>query len=188
MVKEERMDFLRKLFLWLAVFGLPAGGSVFGVVGFSLVPTPASAATIRSCVSADLRVTLGTAQGAAGTIYHPIVFTNVSSTPCSMFGVPVIQPVRGADHKDVGPLARNTSMGEMPALHTLSSGRSVSVAFGVTETGNYTPSACVARAADGVLVSIGNFLHSHFVHLPISVCAKRASTTTKLLTPGSKGY
>jgi len=66
-----------------------------------------------------------------------------------LFGVPTIQPVIGAAHRALGPLAKNESMGEMPALHTLAVGASVSVAFGVVDTGNLTASTCGARRARG---------------------------------------
>ena len=104
----------------------------------------ASAATPPKCAPAQMAVSLGQSNGAAGTIYYPIIFTNTGQT-CRIWGVPHIQPVAGARHSPIGPAASNGSMGQMPAIHTLAKGRSVSVGYGVVETGNYTPSTCVAR-------------------------------------------
>ena len=178
---------MRTMSSLLVATGLVAGGLVAaGVLGIAVAP--AWGLNAKSCVSANLKVSLGTVQGTASTIYHPIVFTNVGSSACTIFGVPVIQPVSGTGHRDVGPLARNLSMGEMPAMHMLAEGQSVSVAFGVSETGNYTRSVCVPRAADGVVVSVDSFLHSRYVHLPIDVCTKRTSISTKLITAGTTGY
>ena len=101
--------------------------------------------------------------------------------------MPTVQPVVGSAHRKVGPTARSQSMGEMPARHVIVKGRSVSVAFGVVETGNYTPSTCVARSASGVMVALGDFVHSTYVHLSIIVCTKRASITTRLITAGTTG-
>jgi hypothetical protein len=179
---------MRKISSLLVATGLVATGLVTGAGVFGVAVPPAWGVIAKSCVPVNLKVSLGTVQGTAGTIYHPIVFTNVGSLSCTIFGVPVIQPVRGAGHRAVGPLARNLSMGEMPAMHQLAEGQSVSVAFGVTETGNYTRSTCVPRAADGVVVSVGSFLHSRYVHLPIDVCTKRTSISTKLITAGTTGY
>jgi hypothetical protein len=79
-------------------------------------------------------------------------------------------------------------MGEMPALHQLGQGRSVSVAVGVTDTGALSPKACAARKVSGVLVTLGSFVTNRYVKLPITVCSKMASVTTKLITPGVRGY
>lgn len=149
--------------------------------------TVASATTPPKCTPAQMAVSLGRSNGAAGTIYHPIIFTNTGGT-CRIWGVPHIQPVAGADHHRVGPAAGNASMGEMPAIHTLAKGQSVSVGYGVAETANYPTSTCVAKNASGVLVSLTPFVKSTFVRLKISVCTQRVSTHTKLLTPGKNGY
>jgi hypothetical protein len=147
----------------------------------------ASATTVKACTSTQIKVTHGVPQGTAGTTYNPIVFTNTGAT-CSISGVPAIQPVAGATHHPVGPAARNFSMGQMPMLHVVAHGRSVSDAFGVVDTGNYPAATCVARHADGIIVRLGSYVHPTFVHLPITVCTKRASTSTKLIVAGIKGY
>jgi hypothetical protein len=170
----------------LVAVGLSASSlGAGGIVTFS-APTTASAAAVKNCVPSQIAVTRGTADGAAGTIFYPIIFTNTGAT-CAIFGVPAIQPVAERAHHPVGPLARSLSMGEMPARHVIAKGQSVSVAFGVIETGNYTPSTCVARSANGVVVTLGTFVSTRFVHLPIDVCTKRISITTRLITAGVTG-
>jgi hypothetical protein len=170
----------------LVAAGLSAGSLVAGgTVAFSAATT-ASAAPVKNCVPAQITVTHGAANGAAGTIYYPIVFTNTGAT-CAIFGVPAIRPVAGSAHHAVGPLARSLSMGEMPVRHVIAKGQSVSVSFGVTEAGNYSPSTCVMRSASGVVVTLGTFVTSRYVHLPIVVCTKRISITTRLITAGVTG-
>ncbi len=159
---------------------LAGGSTLLGSV------SPSDAAPISNCVAPQIVVAHGPADGTAGTIYYPIVFTNKGAT-CAIFGVPAIQPVSGSAHHAVGPLARSLSMGEMPARHVIAKGQSVSVAFGVIETGNYTPSTCVARSASGIVVTLGSFVTSRYVHLPIEVCTKRVSITTRLITSGVTG-
>lgn len=152
----------------------------------SLLPVAnSSAATIVSCVPSQMRVIHGASQGTAGTTYIPLIFTNAGRT-CAIWGVPSVQPTL-ATRRHVGPTARNEAIGEMPARHVLAKGQSVSVAFGVVETGNYTPSSCVARGAAGVVVALGTFVRPTYVHLSILVCTKRASTTTRLIAPGRAG-
>ena len=69
----------------------------------------------------------------------------------------------------------------------MAKGQSVSVAFGVTETGNYAPSTCIMRSASGVVVTLGTFVSSRYVQLPITMCTKRTSITTRLITAGVTG-
>jgi hypothetical protein len=170
------------------VGGLLVSGGL-GVAG----STAAAVTSAKSCVSSQITVSRGAAQGTAGTTYYPLVFTHTgahaltATTACTLFGVPVIQPVIGPSHRPLGPLARNESMGEMPALHTLAKGQSVSVAFGVVDTGNYTASTCAARRARGVIVTLGAFVRPTYVNLAITVCTKLASTTTRLVAPGVTG-
>jgi hypothetical protein len=148
---------------------------------------PATASTtVRNCVPSAITVTHGTSQGAAGTFYYPIVFTN-HGPACAIWGAPAIQPVRGSAHTPVGPLARNESMGQMPVRHVLPTGKSVSSSFGVGDTGNYPPARCLARHADGVVVTLGSFVRAAYVKLPISVCTKRVSVFTQLVKPGVNG-
>jgi hypothetical protein len=171
----------------LLSFSMLAGGLLAGGLLGVGASTPAGATSAKSCVSTQITVSHGAAQGTAGTTYYALVFTNSGATACTLFGVPVIQPVIGSAHRSLGPAARNESMGEIPALHTLAPGAAVSVAFGVVDTGNYSASTCRARRARGVTVTLGAFVRPTYVGLPITVCTKRASTTTRLVAPGVTG-
>lgn len=152
----------------------------------TLGPSSLSAAAVTpSCVASQLSVTIGRAQETAGTTYYPIDFTNRAGT-CAIWGVPAIQPV-GRGRRALGPMARNTSMGMMPLRHVINYGQSVSVAFGVVDTGNYPSASCGARRAVGINVSLASFVPSTYRPLSITVCTRCASTTTRLLSSGAKG-
>jgi hypothetical protein len=71
--------------------------------------------TVANCSPKTMSVSLGQSQGAAGTMYHPVIFTNTGSR-CQIFGIAAIQPVT-ATHQPVGPAALGP-MGVMAALHT----------------------------------------------------------------------
>ena len=157
-----------------------AAGSA--VAGASTPVTPV-------CLSSHLRLSFGAAEGAAGTIFIPLVVTNLGPA-CAMWGVPAIQPVvldRARHVVAVGPRARNNSIGQMPVRHVVAHGRSLSDAVGVTETGNYTPSTCRPRNTSGIVVSLGGFIRHAYLPLKVSVCTRLASTTTRLLVPGKTG-
>ncbi len=155
----------------------------------AVAPTWAGAATPPKCTPGHITLRVGPANGAAGTSYHPIIFTNTGAT-CVIEGVPALQPgkMSGGTFVAVGPAAKNLSIGEMPALHTLTKGQSVSVAFGVTETGNYTPSVCKAASASVVSVVLGSYAKGDVTFKPaLSVCTKLASTRTQLIAAGTQG-
>jgi hypothetical protein len=159
------------------------------VVCSGAIGTVASATAVKNCVDSHLKVSVGMADGAAGTFYYPIVFTNEGST-CAIFGVPAIQPVIGGVSRSttpVGPAARNVSMGQMPALHVVTKGHSVSVAIGVGDTLNYPTSACRPKTAHAIVINLGSFVSRHYLPLTISVCTKLSSVTTRLVTPGTTG-
>jgi Protein of unknown function (DUF4232) len=53
-------------------------------------PAPAAPASSgpSPCSTTGLRLTVGASNGAAGTIFYPLDFTNVSGSACTMFGYP----------------------------------------------------------------------------------------------------
>ena len=167
-----------------AVLGVGFGATSWAVPPSGAASTPRTAGT--NCQPAQLRVSIGRADGAAGTIYHPIVFTDLGGD-CWIWGVPRVQPVVGRAHHPLGPTAANASIGQLPARHLLRRGAAVSDGFGVAETGNYPLSRCRARNASGVVVSLEPFVRPTYLALRISVCTLRASTHTQLLVAGRTG-
>ncbi|HVB71826.1 MAG TPA: DUF4232 domain-containing protein [Acidimicrobiales bacterium] len=171
---------MRKVQSFIAVVAV-VGGVLVGAAG-----SMAAATATPSCKPTQMVVSRGSTNGAAGTIYHIIVFTNSAGT-CAIWGTPAIQPVVGPSHRSVGPTAGNASMGQMAARHVLTKGMSVSVDYGVVETGNFSPASCRAKIADGVVVSLLPFVKSTYVKMSISVCTQRVSTKSRLLSPGRFG-
>ena len=170
----------------LASAGLVAGGIVAGSSSFVAA---SQAVIVENCVPAQLTVTLGHPQGTAGTSYYPLVFTNTKAT-CAIWGVPLIQPVVGGALRSrvkVGPTSRNNSMGMMPVRHFVATGHSVSSAFGVTDAGNYSANTCDVRNAGAIVVTFGSFVTPSYVRVKISVCTKRASTSSRLIVAGTSG-
>ena len=135
----------------LAAVAMVAVG-LMTAAGLGATESVTSAATVESCVASQITVSHAPPQGTAGTTFVPIIFTNTGAK-CAIWGVPAVHPVTGSAHHAVGPAACSLSMGEVPVRRPLAKGRSVSVAFGVTDTGNFTPSSCVVRSANGVIIT-----------------------------------
>ncbi|NNN03328.1 MAG: DUF4232 domain-containing protein [Acidimicrobiaceae bacterium] len=170
-------------------------GVILSLAGASLLP-PLGGATVgalvlpHSCTPAHMRLSLGRPQGAAGTFYYPIVFTNEGAL-CTIFGVPSIraglQPRAKHATVYVGPWARNLSIGYFPALHRLAHHQSVSVAFAVSDPYNYTASQCRPKAAAGVYVTLGSFARGYLPIPHLTVCSAFPDLVTRLIVPGTSG-
>jgi hypothetical protein len=131
-------------------------------------------------------VHLGAWQGTAGTFSVPVIFT-VKAGTCTLYGVPAIQPLGGTNHHAVGPVARNASIGQMPVLHTVSAGHSVSASIGFGDTGNYPASRCHAAGVSGIAVTLPSLGTTMHVSLSSSVCTALSSVSTRLIVPGTGG-
>jgi hypothetical protein len=73
----------------VAALGLGTGSALWATASASAAPS-APAAIPPVCTSADLAVwiNVGGSSGAAGTIYYPLEFTNVSNHTCRTWGYP----------------------------------------------------------------------------------------------------
>ncbi len=73
--------------------GVAAGGLIVATAAFATTSSSAaraSAGSVSACTAFDLGawVAAGQGNGAAGTIYYPLEFTNLSGHACSLFGFP----------------------------------------------------------------------------------------------------
>jgi hypothetical protein len=155
--------------------------------------TPASSTTTASggpgpCQSSALKVTLGKAGAAAGTAYYPIIFTNVSSATCTLYGFPGVSFTGETYKVQVGPAAtRNHSSPE--AVVTLAPGATASALIAVVDAQNYSPGSCGLTTASGILVYPPNLTTS--VGLPFNgytcVNAKDHVLSVNAVVAGSSG-
>jgi hypothetical protein len=136
------------------------------------------------CTTGDLVVWLDTmGNGAAGSSYYNLEFTNVSAHTCSMSGYPGVSAVNGAGAQ-IG-----TAAGHNPthpaALITLSSAaanggqggfaspNTATVIFNITDAGNYANSACERVVSSGLRVYPPDQTASKIIPYPFTTCAKR---------------
>ena len=145
-----------------------------------------------ACTTTSLKLTVGQSDGTAGTIFYPLIFTNDGTSACSVLGTPDVQPVTGSlanvAHILVGPQATQRDTGSQGYGDSirLAPGATSSAAFGVVETGNFTPSQCVAANFESLSVGFlgsGNW----WVPLASTTCTKLASTNISGIVPGTTG-
>jgi hypothetical protein len=116
-------------------------------------PNPSASGSVSipgTCTVNELSVTLGRANGAAGSQIVPIVFTNTGSSNCTLTGYPGVSFVGDGNGTQLGAAAdEDASVAIVP--NSLAPGDTVSAQLRITQAGNYSGS-CTVVPADGLRV------------------------------------
>jgi hypothetical protein len=72
-------------------------------------PTDTGSAGPGGCATSALHVSIGNGDGAAGSVYYPLVFTNSSGSACTLFGFPGVSFVTGSNGSQIGDAATRQS-------------------------------------------------------------------------------
>ena len=138
------------------------------------------------CRSSQLAMTLGASDGAAGTIYHALVFRNVSSSACVVTGIPTVHPLRTLANSDyVGPRSRAQFVAGYGSPIRLVKGATASAAFGATQTANWSAATCAPASAVAVAVTVSGA--RGVIPLRFSTCTKLVSTSIRGVVRGVSG-
>jgi hypothetical protein len=138
------------------------------------------------CSSAALSMSLGSSNGAAGTIYYALVVRNTSTSACVVTGVPTVRALRalsGASY--VGLAARAETMAGYGLPIRLAPGARASAAFGVAETGNWASTTCAPASAAAIAVTVSGA--RGVIALKFSICTKVVSTSIRGVVAGVSG-
>jgi uncharacterized protein DUF4232 len=128
---------------------VPATSSTAAATSFASAGSASSAAVNQNasgggppgCASRDLKATVGIAQGAAGSVYQVIDFTNIGTSSCSLYGYPGVALAGGSPVTQIGaPASRSTA--SAPKLVSLAAGASANTLVQITEAENYPTSRC----------------------------------------------
>ncbi|MFH9661157.1 DUF4232 domain-containing protein [Streptomyces sp. NPDC017248] len=113
------------LALTTALVGVTAAGAAW-----SAAPAAAGVpAAARTCAVSDLYLSMGGKEGAAGSLYWPVRFTNTSTTKCALRGYPGVSAL-DSTHRRIGPAAAHS--GSRYGTVTLSPGHSASAVVRTT--------------------------------------------------------
>jgi len=112
-------------------------------------PAPATPAS-NECKVADLTLSLGGGDAAAGTSYRALVFTNKGGRTCTIQGFAGVSYVTGDDGHQVGPAAYRT--GSKGPVITLKPGDSAFAPVGFVQVGNYDPAVCKPTEVRGLRI------------------------------------
>jgi hypothetical protein len=147
----------------LAACGSSGGASASGTVtatttvtatpAASTPPPPATGSSASphtagppACATSGLSVKLGAGNGAAGSTYIPIVFTNTTGSSCSLFGYPGVSFVTGQGGSQIGSAAQRDST--QPAQNiVLAAGGVAHATLRVVQAANFPVAACKPTTA-----------------------------------------
>jgi hypothetical protein len=148
--------------------------------------TPGAAGT--GCATRDLKATVGATQGAAGSIYQVIDFTNISGAACTLFGYPGVAFAGGTPVTQIGAAAAR-SPASSAKLVTLGAGKTAYALLRITQAGNYPASQCLPKASTYLQIYPPNQTTPIYLAYKSTACS---SSKVNLLTigvvrPGSGG-
>lgn len=155
-------------------------------------PTPASsgaagqassssASGTPRCHTADLKLKVGDGDGAAGTSYSALVFTNASKHTCTLYGYPGVSWVAGNDGKQVNvPFTRNSV--DKKATITLKPGAVAHATLATHDVGFFDAAKCKPVGVRGYRVYPPDEMASVFVSLPTQVCSVNGVNTGSVTT------
>ena len=133
-----------------------------------------------SCATRDLKVAAGLAQGAAGSVYQVIDFTNISGAPCTLFGYPGVALAGGSPVTQVGAAASRS--GVSPArLVTLGANQTGNALLRITQALNYPSSKCHPVTTTYLQIYPPNQTTPVYLGYKATACS---STDVKLLSVG----
>ena len=116
---------------------------------FTVKWSKAKPGTTSVCATSALKVSLGPANGSAGTVFYPLNFVNTGKLGCNLRGYPGVSAVTSSG-KQIGSPASQISSSYKTV--TLLPGKTQSALVGIVETGNFDPSQCAPVTAAGLKV------------------------------------
>ena len=140
--------------------GTPAAGSAS--------PTTAAA---TACPTRSLGLKLGLAQGAAGSTFQVIDFTNISNATCTMYGYPGVSLAGGKPVKQIG-LAAGESHATPRTLVTLAPGAVANAVLQIAHAVNFPVATCHPANAGYLQIYPPNQTTPAYLHYSAQTCAK----------------
>jgi hypothetical protein len=149
--------------------------------------TPAAVGGTAPCPTRSLALKPGLAQGAAGSTYQAIDFTNISSVSCTLYGYPGVSLAGGHPVTQVG-LAAAENPTPPRKLVTLAPGQVANALLRIVDAQNYPPSRCGPVKTQWIQVYPPNQTTPVYVAYSTTACTKPVRIlTVSVVQPGSGG-
>jgi hypothetical protein len=160
-----------------AASGTPAAGQA----------SPTLAGAAPACPTRSLGLKLGLAQGAAGSTYQVIDFTNISNATCTLYGYPGVSLAGGKPVTQIG-LAAAESHATPRKLITLAPGAVANAVLQIAHAVNFPAAKCHPVTADYLQIYPPNQTTPAYLHYSSQTCAKPVQVlTVSVVQAGSGG-
>lgn len=148
--------------------------------------TPPAASGPQPCATRALQVKPGLSQSAAGSTYLQIVFTNISSRTCTLYGYPGVSLAGGSPVSQIGLAAKENP--QQRKLVTLNPGGQASALLRIVTAQNFPKSRCGPAQATYLQVYPPNQTTPVYVAYNVVACTKLVPLlTVDVAKPGSGG-
>ncbi|MEV6102500.1 DUF4232 domain-containing protein [Nocardia sp. NPDC051981] len=137
------------------------------------------------CRTADLKLSKGRSDGAAGSAYTPLIFTNAATHPCTLTGFP---GVSFANSRTGDPIGAPADRDKPKPTVTLGINEKASAVLRITAAGNYGNN-CQQVTAAGLRIYPPDNTESFFLTWEISACTNTDVHLLEIssLVPGETG-
>jgi Protein of unknown function (DUF4232) len=149
---------------------IACAAALIPVASFAAAASPAApavAASVPACPTAGLVVWMNNEQGAAGTFYSDLNFTNLSGHTCTLRGHPGVSAVNLSGGQIGQPAAWPSAT--LPTV-TLASGATATAVLAITDVGVFPAGVCHPVTAAGLRVYPPNQFTSKLVPYPLRAC------------------
>jgi Protein of unknown function (DUF4232) len=147
------------------------------------------------CPVVDLKVTIGAGNGAAGSIYYPLDFTNTSNAACTMYGYPGVAFVTKEGGAAAGaavlgaPAFRDAALA--PTLVTVAPGATAHASLQVQDAQNYPVAICKPVTGRWLQVYPPGSKAAEYVRFTAETCTGKIPSGSTLgiyvVRPGATG-
>jgi hypothetical protein len=139
------------------------------------------------CPTRSLGLKLGLSQGAAGSVYQVLDFTNISGVSCTLYGYPGVSLAGGQPVAQVG-LAADENPTPPRELVTLAPGQVANALLRIVDALNYPASKCGPVKTQWIQVYPPNQTTPIFLAYKTTACSKQVRIlTVSVAQPGAGG-
>jgi hypothetical protein len=142
-------------------------------------PTDTGSAGPGACPTSALHVSIGNGNGAAGSVYYPIVFTNSSGSPCTLFGFPGVSFVTSPNGSQIGDAATRRSDKPVQTV-TLAVGGVAHATLQVVQALNFPATKCQPVTAHFLKIYPPNQTAAVILSFTAKACAATGQGATVL--------
>jgi ABC-type transport system substrate-binding protein len=137
---------------------------------------PTSPSGVPNCATSELKGSLGPEEGAAGSVYAPLLLANSGTRTCELRGFPGVSYVAGADGHQVGPAA--AMGGPRGGEVVLKPGAAAAAQLQLANVANFDAAACQPTPVRGLRVYPPGDTESLYI--------ERAGTGCAITPPGNQ--